>query len=112
MRNYLGNNLVLKHDEQDLEKVQFMLDDEVYEAGRSDELLGFGVILGNVFHAQTSMKWATVTNNYGRLIAVHDPAIAFTLYPIQMIVQRVEDGRKVDALLLYRSFVNDLKIGK
>ena len=58
------------------------------------------------------MKWAVVTNEFGRNVAVHDPGIGFTLYPVQMIAKRVEDGREVRVSDLYRGFVADLGIGK
>ena len=111
LRDYLGDNIKLVREVADLKRVQFMLDDGVFDAEGSDDLFSFGVILGNVFHAQTSMKWAVVINDFGRKIAVHDPAISFTLYPVQMIDKRVRDGREVQVLDLYQSFVRDLAIG-
>ena len=95
MRGYLGDNLQLNRMEADLDQIQFMLDDGVFDADGSEDLDAFGVVLGNVFHACTSMKWAVVTNEFGRNIAVHDPGIGFTLYPVQMIAKRVQDGREV-----------------
>lgn len=111
MRNYLGNNLQFTYSEADLEAVQFMLDDEAYDADGSNELYDFGVVLGNVFHAQSTMKWTVVTNEFGRRVAVHDPAIGFTNYPVQMIAKRVNDRRAVKVLELYQGFIRDLGIG-
>jgi hypothetical protein len=112
LRGYLGDNLRLGHTEADLERIQFMLDDGVFDAEGSDDLDSFGVILGNVFQARTTMKWAIVTNNFGRNIAIHDSAIGFTLYPVQMITVRVRDGRDFRVLDLYHGFVRDLGISR
>jgi len=105
-------DLQLDHTEADLHLGQRLIDDEAFDSEQKLELQCLGVLLGNVFSTQTSMRWATVTNNYGTLLALHDPSIGFTLYPIQMISQRIEDGREVNMPQLYRSFVHDLNLAE
>ncbi len=65
-------------------------------------------MLGNVFTARTEFRWASVTNEYGLLLAIHSNRAGFTLYPITMIAKRIEDGRHIDVPALYRSLINDL----
>ncbi len=102
----------LDRTEADLLVGQRLVDDQVFDAQQLLEWQCLGVLLGNVFAAQTSMQWAAVTNNYGMLLALHDPGIAFTLYPIQMISQRAESGRVIDIPQLFRSMVDDLNLSK
>jgi len=109
-KNY--GDVRLDHTEADLRLGQRLIEDGVLDASQTLELQCLGGVLGNVFAAQTSMHWAVVTNNYGTLLAIHDAGIGLTLYPLQMISQRIEDGREVDMPLLYRSFVSDLSLSK
>jgi hypothetical protein len=51
-----------------------------------------------------------VSNEFGKLLAIHDSQIHFTLYPITMISQRMSDNREVNVPMLYRSFVHDLAL--
>ena len=62
MRNYLGDNLRFHRTEADLQQVQLMIDDGVYDSGKQDDLHAFGVVLGNVFDTQNNIKLAVVTN--------------------------------------------------
>jgi hypothetical protein len=74
MRRCLGDNLSLGHTEADLEQIQFMLDDKVFDqVDRSYDLPAFAVVLGNVFDARASMKWAAVTNEFGRHVSAPKP---------------------------------------
>lgn len=102
--------VTLNHQITDLELAQNAIDAGL--SGPKDllELQCLGVILGNVFVAQTEMNWARVNNEYGDLIAIHAPRIGFTLYPFQMISKRVEDRREINIPRLYESFVNDLAL--
>jgi len=100
----------LDHTESDLGLAQKLVDDGAVSATQALELQCLGVVLGNVFVAQTTMKWAIVTNNYGTLLAIHDHGIGFTLYPLSMISKRIEDGRSVNIPLLYSGFVADLNL--
>jgi hypothetical protein len=98
------------HDRADLALAQRAMDAKVITSADELEMQCVGVVLGNVFDALTEMKWAMVTNSYGRLLALHAPRIGFTLYPMQMIIKRVRSGQKFDVPSLYLSFVNDLAL--
>jgi hypothetical protein len=102
----------LEHSEADLQLAQRLLDDNAVRREDTLELQCLGVMLGNVFAANTSMRWAGVENEFGKMLALHSDEIKFMLYPLTMISKRVEDGRKVDMPGLYRSFVNDLGLAQ
>jgi hypothetical protein len=109
LRHNYGN-VALNHSEADLQLAQRLIDEK--EVGPSDtlELQCLGVMLGNVFATNTSMQWAEVSNEFGTMLAIHSEQIGFTLYPLTMISKRVEEGRDLDLLGLYRTFVNDLRL--
>jgi hypothetical protein len=98
----------LTHTETDLHLAQRLINDKAVTREQTLELQCLGVVLGNVFASQTSMKWAVVSNEFGTMMALHSSAIKFSLYPLTMISKRMEGGRKVDIPQLYDSFVADL----
>jgi hypothetical protein len=102
------SEVALDHTEKDLHLAQRLLDDKAVGRKHALELQCLGIVLGNVFAANTSMQWARVVNEFGDQLALHSREIGFTLYPLTMISKRVEDRRQVDMPALYRSFVADL----
>lgn len=92
----------------DLRKAQEVFEKEGFTADDRQELLALGAVLGYVFAANTRMEWAVITNEYGTNLGLWNPDTGFVLYPLSMILKRVEDGRAVDIPALYRSFVDDL----
>jgi hypothetical protein len=92
----------------DLELVQALITKRRFRARQVLELQCLGVVLGNVFDAGTSMRWARVTNSFGDMLALHDQRVHFTLYPITMISKRFAQRREVDVPALYRTSVADL----
>jgi len=104
------SSAVFEHTESDLKLCQRLLDDKDKMVRREHtlELQCLGVVLGNVFVTNTSMRWARVINEYGDMLALHSQRIEFTLYPLSMISKRVEEQRIVDMPALYRSLVADL----
>jgi hypothetical protein len=88
--------------EDDLRELQRLIDDRVVTAA---DVLGtqcIGVVLGNVFVAQLAMHWKRVANSFGDMISLHDEVSGLTYYPLTMVSQRLEDGRSVDLVGLYR----------
>jgi Domain of unknown function (DUF3806) len=98
----------LDHSEADLGKAQEVLENEGFGPEQELELVSLGAVLGNVFAANTPMRWAVVTNEFGTNLGLRHPETGFVLYPLWMIVKRVEQGRAVDIPALYWSFVRDL----
>jgi hypothetical protein len=98
----------LSGSEKDLELAQELLVDGIVALDDRLGLLSLGALLGDVFDATTSMKWSRVENEYGSRLSLHSEVIHFTLYPLEMITQRADDGREIDIPALYRSFKHDL----
>lgn len=98
----------LDRTETDLEKAQEVFENEGFGPAQQQELLALGAVLGNVLVANTPMRWAVVTNSFGTHLGLRHPETGFVLYPLSMILKRVEGGREVDIPALYRAFVSDL----
>jgi hypothetical protein len=98
----------LDHSEVDLRKAQEVLENESFGPEHERELVALGAVLGNVFAANTPMQWSVVTNEFGTHLALRHSGTGFVLYPLAMIVKRIEDGRVVDIPALYWSFLRDL----
>lgn len=98
----------LDHSETDLKKAQEVLMNEGFDATQEIELQALGAVLGNVFVANTPMRWAVITNEFGINLGLRHPETGFVLYPLTMVLKRVEEGRRVDIPQLYQSFVRDL----
>jgi hypothetical protein len=109
LRSHYGD-VELVRDVPDLAWAQRLIDDHLISAHEELTFQRLGAVLGNVFEANTSMRWARVRNEFGDMLALHSYAIGFTLYPLSMVAKRVQDGRQVDIPGLYRSFVADLKL--
>jgi hypothetical protein len=93
----------LVHGEQDLR----WLDQFVKEGGlrrdQTRELRCLGVALGNVFAAKTPLRWVAVEDEYGRELALQYPGTTVIVFPLTMISKRVEDGRDVDVVAIYKA---------
>ena len=103
----------LTRTQDDLAKIQRLFEDQII--GPKDISAGAcaGVVLGNVFTATTSMEWKRVADEtFGDRIAIYSSQIAWTLYPIEMIPKRLEDGRAIDVLALYLDLTTSLNIRK
>src|SRR5688572_3361782 len=83
----------LDRTENDLKKAQEVFENEGFTADQEQELLALGAVLGNVFAANTRMEWAVVSNEFGTNLGLWHPDTGFVLYPLSMILKRVEAGR-------------------
>jgi len=95
--------------EGDLRALQRLVDDRVVTA---PDVLGaqcMGVALGNVFVEELAMQWKRVANGFGDMISLHDDASGFTYYPLTMVSKRLEDGRSVDLVGIYRDLAATLR---
>jgi hypothetical protein len=99
----------LGHDEPDLEWLQRLVDDKVLRADQTYELQCLGAVLGQVFAAKTPLKWAVVKDKFGRDLALHYPNTSVIVFPMTMISQRVEDGRDVEIVPLYRTVASQVE---
>ncbi|WP_206107892.1 DUF3806 domain-containing protein [Paludisphaera rhizosphaerae] len=94
---------VLNHDEGDLNWLQRLVDDEVLAPRQTYELQCLGAVLGQVFATKTPLKWVVVEDEYGRDLALQYPNTSVIVFPTTMISKRVEDGRDVDVVPIYRT---------
>lgn len=93
----------LEHDESDLQWLQRLADEKALRPDQTYELQCLGVALGQVFAARTPLKWVVVEDEFGRDLALQYPKTSVIVFPMTMISKRVEDGRDVDVVPLYRT---------
>jgi hypothetical protein len=93
----------LKHDESDLKWLQRLVDDKSLRPNQTYELQCLGAVLGQVFAAKTSLKWVVVDDEFGRTLALQYPKTSVIVFPLTMISNRVEDGRDIDVVHIYRT---------
>jgi len=100
------------HSENDLLLAQRLLTDRHVRKKHLLEAQCIGAVLGNVFIAHSPLRWKRVVNEFGDMLALQNPDVQLTLYPITMISKRLEDRRKIDLVLLYRDTLNNLNLQK
>ena len=94
----------------DLAQLQRLIDDRAITKENVLEAQCIGVVLGNVFAHNTNMRWQRVANQYGDMISLHDEGIQFTLYPLTMVSERLDDGRAIDLIALNEDLVQSLHL--
>jgi hypothetical protein len=99
----------LNHDEGDLNWLQRLVDDRALVPHQTYELQCLGEVLGQVFAAKTPLKWVVVEDEYGRDLALQYPNTSVIVFPITMISKRVEDGREVDVVPIYRTVASQVE---
>jgi hypothetical protein len=95
----------LKHDEDDLRWLQRLVDEKAVGPTQTYELQCLGAALGQVFATKTLLRWVVVEDESGRDLALEYPGTSVIVFPLTMISKRVEDGRDVDVIPLYRTVV-------
>ena len=93
----------IQHDESDLSWLQRLVDDRAVRPDQTYELQCLGAVLGQVFAAQTPLKWVVVEDGFGRDLALQYPNTSVIVFPMTMISKRIEDGRNVDVVPIYRT---------
>jgi Domain of unknown function (DUF3806) len=93
----------INHDERDLNWLQRLIDEKVLGPDKTYELQCLGAVLGQVFAAKTPLKWVVVEDEYGRNLALQYPNTSVIVFPTTMISKRLEDGRDVDVVPIYRT---------
>jgi len=99
----------LKHDEGDLKWLQRLVDDKALRPDQTYELQCLGAVLGQVFAAKTPLKWVVVDDEFGRTLALQYPKTSVIVFPLTMISKRVEDGREVDVVHIYRTVAAEVE---
>jgi len=91
------------HGETDLKWLQRLVDDKALRREQTYELQCLGIVLGQVFAAQTPLRWVVVEDEFGRDLGLQYPNTTVIVFPLTMISKRVEDGRDVDVIPLFRT---------
>jgi hypothetical protein len=94
---------VLRGTLADLDVLQSLVDGKVLARTQTYELQSLGIALGQVMVGNSSLRWVTVEDEYGRDPALNVPGTSTLLFPLTMISKRVEDGRDVPIRALYNA---------
>ncbi len=93
----------LEHGEADLRWLQRLVDEKVLRRDQTYELQCLGAVLGQVLVARTPLRWVVVEDQHSRELALEYPNTSVIVFPVTMISKRIEDGRDVDVVPLYRT---------
>jgi len=91
----------------DIAVLQRLVDRKVLKPNQTYELQSLGIALGCVMAANSSLRWVTVEDEYGRDPALNVPGTSVLLFPLTMIAKRVEQGRELQIQPLYDATVAD-----
>jgi hypothetical protein len=67
-----------------------------------------GVTFGDALEQYMGLEWVAVDDEYGRDIAMRDPAASTKVFPLTMISKRVEEGREFEVTRLFTDLCNDI----
>ena len=93
----------LSRDESDLRWLQRLVDEKAVRPDQTYEFQCLGAVLGQVFAAKTPLEWVVVEDQFGRELALQYPDTSIIVFPMTMISKRVEDGRDVEVVPIYRT---------
>jgi len=85
------------------ERAVILVDEKVLRHDQTYELQRLGAVLGQVLAAQTPLRWVVVEDQHGRELPLEYPNTSVIVFPVTMISKRIEDGRDVDVVPLYRT---------
>ncbi len=102
LQSRYGKDVTLKHSKTDFPLLQKLIDEKVLRPDQTYELQCLGIALGQVFAAETPLRWVMVEDEHGRDPALQYPDTTIILFPLTMISKRVEQGREVDVADVFR----------
>ncbi len=102
LQSRYGKDVSLKHSKEDFPFLQKVIDEKVFRSDQTYELQCLGIALGQIFAAETPLRWVMVEDEYGRDPALQYPDTTLRVFPLTMISKRVEQGREVDVADLFR----------
>lgn len=102
LQSRYGKELTLKHSKTDFPLLQKLIDEKALRPDQTYELQCLGIALGQVFAAETPLRWVMVEDEYGRDPALQYPDTTILLFPLTMISKRIEKGQEVDVADLFR----------
>jgi uncharacterized protein DUF3806 len=102
LQSRYGKDVALTHSKTDFPLLQKFIDEKALRPDQTYELQCLGIALGQVFAAETPLRWVMVEDEYGRDPALQYPDTTIILFPLTMISKRVEQGREVDVADIFR----------
>jgi hypothetical protein len=94
---------------RDLDHLQRLIDDNVYDETQQEEFKAIGTAFGNVLERQLGLEWVAEEDNRGD----REPALrlkaarSFTVSPQRMIWMRASKGHGVNLAELFRAVKDD-----
>lgn len=92
---------VLKKDQSDIQLIQKILDEKVFNPSQTYELQSLGVVLGDVLAKELGLHWEMITDEYGNDPTLRYENSAWNFNALTMISKRIERGEKVDVQSLF-----------
>jgi hypothetical protein len=92
---------VLKKDQSDIQLIQKILDEKLFNSSQTYELQSLGVVFGDVLAKELGLHWEMITDEYGNDPTLRYEKSAYNFNALTMISKRVEGGEKVDVHRLF-----------
>lgn len=86
----------LAGDDRDLEPLQKLLDDAIFQSSQTYELQCMGVAFGDVLRSQLPLHWVIITDEYGSDPTLRLGETSININALTMISKRIERGERVD----------------
>jgi hypothetical protein len=103
----------LSRDENGLRLMQRLVDDGFVSSDHEREQEALGVVLGQVFAAQSPLRWVTVEwDPFQRDLALQYPGTGLFVFPKTMISKRMSEGSEIDFRRLFRVVVKHMEQNK
>ena len=96
------NQSSLDGQTEDLARIQNIIDSDLIESTKEDEIACLGLAFGRVFvENNQGFDWCIVNDEYGREVAIRFKDHNLLIFPQTMLLKRIEDGEDVDIQDLY-----------
>ena len=93
----------------DLEVLQRLLDDHVYDETDTEGLRAIGSAVGNVIEKQLAFEWVALDDGDGRQPGLRlKTGRPVTVFPQRMIVRRIENGEPINLAALFKGIKADV----
>lgn len=89
--------------DSDIQVIQTLLDHSNFDKSQTAAIEGMGVIFGGILARKLDLEWVSVTDEYGSILALQHQQANIIVYPIEMLIKRVERGEDFDVKLLFNS---------
>lgn len=89
--------------ESDIHVIQTLLDHPNFDKSQTAAIEGMGVIFGGLLARKLGLQWVSIIDEYGSTPALEHRHANITVYPIDMLIKRVERGEDFDVKLLFNT---------